>query len=74
MMRTFSLGGMAFRAHTATDPSSREAITYVYRTDLHPEALVAHVHDYGVYIQPAHRYLDEGVLKTAVDQQEQVAA
>jgi len=72
-MRTFTLGGMEFRSHTATDPSSRESITYVYRTDLHPEALVAHVHDYGAYIQPAHRYLDEGVLMAAVAQQKRAS-
>jgi len=64
-MTLFSLGGMDFRTHTATDPSSRESITYVYRTDLHPEALVAHIHDCGVYIQPTHRYLDEHVLARA---------
>ncbi|MDR7336872.1 MULTISPECIES: hypothetical protein [Actinomycetes] len=61
---------MDFRVFTATDPSSREAITYVYRTDLHPETLVAHIHDYGMYIIPAHRYFDEDVLMSAVTQQE----
>lgn len=64
---TFELGGMTFRTHTAVDPSSREGITYVYRTDLHPEATVAHVHDYGVYISPQHRYLDERVLLEMVN-------
>ncbi|MFG3340513.1 hypothetical protein [Glycomyces sp. NPDC048151] len=73
-MSTFTLGGMSFRAHTATDPSSRESITWIYRTDLHPEAPVAHVHDYGVYIQPKHRYLDEDVLKAAVDDSAKAAA
>lgn len=66
MSASFTLGGMEFSAHVATDPSSGESITYVHRLDLHPKALVAQLHKDGSYINPEHRYFNEDVLAEAV--------
>lgn len=61
-MSAFRFGGMTLDPHTATDPSSGKSITYVYRTDVHPESLVALVSDAGLYLQRAYRDLDPDVL------------
>jgi hypothetical protein len=61
----FNLGGMRFRPHIATDPSSSQPMVYVYRTDLYPEALVAVSGPAGLVLTPEHRYLDVATLDHA---------
>jgi hypothetical protein len=58
----FELGGMRFRPHVATDPSSGQPMVYVYRTDVYPEALVAVSGPAGLVLTPEHRYLDVATL------------
>ncbi|GAA2155399.1 hypothetical protein GCM10010403_14410 [Glycomyces rutgersensis] len=61
----FELGGMRFRPHVATDRLSGQPMVYVYRTDVHPEALVAVSGPAGLALTPEHRYLDVATLGQA---------
>jgi hypothetical protein len=63
----FALGGMRFRPQVATDPSSGRPMVYVYRTDVHPEALVAVSGPAGLVLTPEHRYLDVAALDHATE-------
>jgi len=65
-MSAFEFGGMTLDPRTATDPSSGESITYVYRTDVHPESLVALSSSAGLYLQRDYRGLDPDVLAAEI--------
>ena len=62
----FKLGRMRFRPHVATDPSSARSVIYVYRTDVHPEVLVAISSPAELVLTPDHRYLDVTTLSQAI--------
>jgi hypothetical protein len=62
-MSEFRFGGMTLRPHTATDPSSRESVTYVHRVDGDRPVLVALTGRSGMHLQRDFRDLDPDALE-----------
>lgn len=61
--REFKFGDMRLRQHTATDPSTRETVTYVHRVDVDPPVLVALTGRSGMHLQRDFRNLDPDALE-----------